>query len=147
MVERIRVQLRLLEVLGDLPPCTGVGVRRDVGGIEDFYTLISGENVELNGFIDLSGFQLRARNITALGVQVLGKVLNKNVSTGDDLWGAPWAELPPSFQVYGIGDIRFGYICYAVLAGIIMRDLFSEPDIVCRTLKTACIFEIIIWVI
>ena len=115
--------------------------------------MISGEDVELNRFLDLSavaeaaGFQLRARNMTALGVQVLGTVLNKNVSTGDDLWGLPWAQLPPSLQVYGIGDVRFGYICYAVLAGIIMRDLFSEPDIVCRTLKTACIFEIIIWVI
>ena len=55
-------------------------------------------------------FQLRARNMTALGVQVLGTVLNKTVSTGDILWGLPWVELPPSLQVYGIGDIWFGYI-------------------------------------
>ena len=52
-----------------------------------------------------AGFKLRARNMTALGVQVLGTVFNKNVSTGDDLWGIPWAELPPSLQVYRIGDI------------------------------------------
>ena len=38
--------------------------------------------------------------------------------------------------MYGIGDIRFGYICYSVLAGIILRYLFPEPDIVCKTLKT-----------
>ena len=106
-------------------------MRRDVVGIEEFYTLLSGEDVELNGFVDLSamsaalGFKLRARNMTALGVQVLGTVLNKTV---DDLWGLPWAELPPSLQVYGIGDIWFGYICYSVLAGIILRDLFLEPD-------------------
>ena len=36
IVERIRVQPGLLEVLRDLPTCTGVGVRRDVVGIEDF---------------------------------------------------------------------------------------------------------------
>ena len=71
-----------------------------------------------------AGFKLRARNMTALGVQVLGTVFNKNVSTGDDLWGIPWAELPPSLQVYGIRDIQFGYICYSVLAGIMMRDVF-----------------------
>ena len=87
-VERIRVQPRLLEVLRDLPAYTGVEVRRDVVGIEEFYTLLSGEDVELNGFVDLSamlatvGFKLRARNMTALGVQVLGTVLNKTVSTG-----------------------------------------------------------------
>ena len=43
-----------------------MGVRRDVVGIKDFYTLVSGETVELNGFLDLSviataaGFKLRA---------------------------------------------------------------------------------------
>ena len=72
--------------------------------------------MELNGFMDLSamtaaaGFKLRARNMTALGVQVVGTVLNKTVSTGDDLWGLTWADLPPSLQVYGIGDIRLMYI-------------------------------------
>ena len=80
-MEMIRVQPRLLEVLRDLFTCTGVGLRIDVVGIEQFYTMISGENVELNGFVDLSamsaaaGFQLRARNMAALGVQVVGLAL------------------------------------------------------------------------
>ena len=39
-------------------------------------------------------------------------------------------------QLYGVGDIRFGFICYNVLAGIMIRDLFPEPEIVCKTLKT-----------
>ena len=140
IVERIIPQPRLLKVLRDLPVRTGVGVRRDEVGIEEFYSTISGETVELNGFLDLSGmaaaagFKLRARNTTALGVQVVGTVLNKNVSTGDDLWGFPWDELPPSLQVYRIGDIQFGYICYSVLAVIMMRDLFPEPEIVSKTL-------------
>ena len=75
-----------MEVLRDLPVCTGVGVRRDVVGIDEFYSILSGENVELNGFIDLSamaaaaGYKFRARNMTSMGVQVLGTVLNKPVS-------------------------------------------------------------------
>ena len=90
-MKRIRPQPRQLQVLRDLPVCTAVGVRRYVVGIKDFYSTISGETVELNGFLDLSGmaaaagFKLRARNMTALGVQVVGTVLNKNVSTGDSL--------------------------------------------------------------
>ena len=138
IVERIRPQPRFLQVLRDLPVCAGVGVRRDVVGIEDFYSTISGEAVKLNRFLDISGmaaaagFKLRARNMTALGAQVVGTVLNKNVSMGDDLWGLLWAELPPSLQVYGIEDIRFRYIFLSVLAGIMMRDLFPEPEIVCK---------------
>ena len=54
IVERIRVQPWLLEVLRDLPTCTGVGVRRHVIGIEDFYSMLSRETVELDGFVDLS---------------------------------------------------------------------------------------------
>ena len=118
-----------------------MGVRRDVVGIEDFYTQVSGETVGLNGFLDLSamaaaaGFKLRARNMTALGVQVVVTVLNKNISMGDNLWRLPWAELPPSLQVHGIGDIPFGYICYSLLALIMISDLFPEPEIVCKILK------------
>ena len=136
IVERIPSQPRLLQILRDLPVCTGVGVRRDVEEIKDFYTMISGESVKLNGFLDLSGmeaaagYKLRARNMTTLGVQVLGTVLNKNFSKGDDLWGPPWAELPSSLQVYGIGNISFGYICYSILAGIMIRDLFPGLEIV-----------------
>ena len=87
IVERIQVQPPLLDVQRDLPTCTGVGVRRDVVGIEEFYSMISRKSVELKGFVDLAsmsaaaGYKLRARNMTALGVQVLGIVLNKTVST------------------------------------------------------------------
>ena len=45
IVERIRVQPCLLDVLKDLPTCTGVLVRRHVVGIEEFYTMISVESV------------------------------------------------------------------------------------------------------
>ena len=74
LISRITVQPRLLEVLKDLPVCTGVGVRRDVVGIEEFYSTLSGETVELSGFLDLSamaaaaGYKLRARNMTEMGV-------------------------------------------------------------------------------
>ena len=85
----------LLEILRDLLACTGVEVRREVRGKEEFYLLIAGESVELNGSVDLSrmaaaaGYKLSARNMKVMGVQVLGTVLNKNVSMGDDLWGFP----------------------------------------------------------
>ena len=53
--ERIIPQVELLEILRDLPVYSGVGARRDVTGKEEFCPSISGESVELNGFLDLSG--------------------------------------------------------------------------------------------
>ena len=116
LVEHVQVQPQLLEVLRDVPTCTGVGVRRDVVWIEEVYTMISGESLELNGFVDLSAIS------PAVGQEHDSSwcpgywiKLNKIVSTGDNLWGVPWLKLPPSFHMYGIGDIWFGYICYSVL--------------------------------
>ncbi len=48
------------------------------------------------GFLDLTslavlaGYKFQSRNMTAMGVQVIGTLLNKNVSTGDDWWGERW---------------------------------------------------------
>jgi len=69
----------------------GLAIRRDIWGVEEFYSLISGEEVRIErGFIDLSslavlaGYKFQSRNMTAMEVQVIGTLLNKNVSTGDD---------------------------------------------------------------
>ena len=89
IVERIHPQPRLLQVLRDLPICTGVGVRRDVIGIKDFYSTISGETVKLKGFLDLSGFKLRARNMTVLGCKLwewfLIRMCLQEMISGDSL--------------------------------------------------------------
>ena len=55
--------------------------------MEQFYSEVSGVNLEMAGFIDLSalallaGYQMNTRGITPMGVQVLGAILNKCVST------------------------------------------------------------------
>ena len=65
----------------------------NVHEIEQFNSEVSGINPEMAGFIDLSAlaliawYQMNARGMTPMGVQVLGAVLNKCVSTGDNKWG------------------------------------------------------------
>ena len=64
--------------------------------MEEFYSLISRTEVRLErGFIDLTSLAILAgfkfhKNMTAMGVQVIGTLLNKTVSTGDDCWGTRW---------------------------------------------------------
>ena len=69
-----------------------------------------------------------------MGVQVMGTLLNKTVSTGDDSWGHRWIIIPKSLQCYALGDIKFGFITYNILAGILLRDLFPDPDLLCKYL-------------
>ena len=69
----------------------GLGVRRDIRGVQEYYALISGAQVVLkNGSIDLTslavlaGYKFHNMKMTAVGVQVMGTLLNKIISTGDD---------------------------------------------------------------
>ena len=61
--------------------------------IDQFYSKVSGINLEMAGFIYMSalalvvGCQMNPRGITPIGVQVLGAILNKCVSTADNKWG------------------------------------------------------------
>ena len=70
-----------------------------------------------------------------MGVQVLGVILNKCVSTADNKWGYRWSDIPKSLQVYGLGDLKFGHLTFIVLTGILVRDLFLDPDIVYQFLN------------
>ena len=141
LLERMTVQKGILELLRDLPVSSGLAIRRDVGGVEEFYSLISGTDVRLErGFIDLTSLAILAgfkfhKNMTAMGVQVIGTLLNKTVSTGDDCWGTRWETIPAPLRCYALGDIKFGFITYNMLAGLLLRDLFPDPDVLCRYLN------------
>jgi len=73
--------------------------------------------------------------MTAMGVQVIGTLLNKNVSTGDDWWGERWQLIPESLRCYALGDIQFGFMCYNILAGLLLRDVFPDPEVLCKYMK------------
>ena len=95
----------------------------------------------MSGFIDrsaltlIAGYQMNARGMSPMGVQVLGAILNKCVSTADNMWGYHWSDIPNSLQVYGLDDLKVGHLTFIMLTGILVRDLFPDPDIVCQFLN------------
>lgn len=130
-------QPALIKLLRDLPVCVGLGVKSDVDEIELFYSMLTGCDVLLNGFIDLavlatlSGWEFQSRGMTAMGVQVYGTVLNKCVSTADYSWAVPWPCIQRSLKVYALGDLKFGYLTHIILLGVLIRDVFPDPEVVC----------------
>ena len=132
------VQTELIDLLEDLPVCVGLGVRTDVRDVEEVFSMLHGRDVKLRGYIDLGvlatlcGWQLYARGMTTMGVQVMGVVLNKCVSTGDGLWGVPWGKLPDALKVYALSDLKFGFMTYVVLSAVLLRDLFPDPEVFCH---------------
>ena len=80
--KKMIIQTELLDLLQSLPVCVGLGVKGDVDKIKQFYSEVSGINLEIAGFIDLStlalvaGYQMNMRGMTPMRVQVLGTILN-----------------------------------------------------------------------
>ena len=138
ILSQVHVQDSVIDFLNSVPLCTGLGVKEDVAEIELYFGLFSGKPVNMKGFVDLSelavmaGYALRSRSMTTLGIQVLGTVLNKMVSTGDDKWSWAWEKLPDSLKVYALGDLRMGYMTYNILSAVIIQDYFPDPEVVCK---------------
>ena len=86
---KMLIQPGILESLHPQSPCICQSHNLErYSGVEEFYSLVSGEEVRVvRGFIDLTplailaGYKFQSRNMTAMGVQVLETLLNKNVST------------------------------------------------------------------
>ena len=142
ILEKMLVQPGIIEILRDLLVSAGLAICRDIWGVEEFYSLFSGVEDRLErGFIDLttlavlSGYKFQFRNMTTMSVQIQGTLLNKNVSTGDECWGVRWQQVPDSLKCYALGDIQFGLVTYNFLAGLLLRDVFPDLDVLCRFLK------------
>ena len=55
------IKLTVIEILRYLPVSAGLSIRRDIQGVEEFYSLISGVEVRMEGFVDLTSFAVLAR--------------------------------------------------------------------------------------
>ena len=105
IVTELEIQPEILDFIESLPVCTGLGIKRDVQDIEFIYTLISRRTVSLAGYVDLAnlallaGYEFRTKSMTAMAVQVLGMLMNKCCSTGDNKWAWDWSEIPTPLQV------------------------------------------------
>ena len=151
ILSRIRVQDSIIKFLNSVPLCTGLGVKDDVAEVELYFGLFSGKPVNMKGFVDLSelavmsGYALRSRTMTTMGIQILGTVLNKMVSTGDDKWSWAWDELPDSLKVYALGDVRMGHMTYNILSAVIIQDYFPDPEVVCKYFNSTNQQEVGAW--
>ena len=133
----VKVQPSIRRLIQNLPMVTGLGIKNDVTGIEETYSLISDEPVFFRGFVELeplaamAGYHLQARNMTAMSLNILGMAVNKVVSVADGTWGLPFNTLAKAFQIYANADIKFGFLTYNVLTYALHTEFFPDPEVIC----------------
>jgi len=138
------VQDNIVPFLKSWPIVTGVGVTSDLMEIEALFGAWTGNpGFKMKGFVELgplavlAGFNLDLTNMTILSVQILGGMLNKSVSTGDNVnWGLSWREIPKCLKAYCLADVKFGYQASVVLLRMLLIDMFPDPDIVLSFTRT-----------
>ncbi len=40
-----------------------------------------------------------------------------------------------SLKCYALGDIQFGFMAYNILAELLLRDVFPDPEVLCKYMK------------
>ena len=101
-------------------------------GILSHSTLCMKGSLDLGSLAVLAGWQLSRSGMLPLAVITVGMVMNKVVSRADGKWGLRWSQIPPALQVYALGDVKMGYLTYNVLISLLLRQLFPDPELVCR---------------
>ena len=70
--------------------------------------------------------------MSSLSVQVTGTILNRCVDAGDEKWGQKWEYIASLMKVFVLGNLKAGHAAMVVLMGVIIRDIFPDPDVLCR---------------
>jgi hypothetical protein len=140
----------VLQLLEDLPVVQGLGIRNDVMIVERFCSSIGDRDLTMKGFVELqslavlAGWQLHTTHMTAMSLIVTGGTLNKCCSKAGGLWGIRYDKLPLAFKVYAVADLKFGYMTYAILVSMLLRQMFPDPDICCKLSKVSQV-EYVTW--
>ena len=91
--------------------------------------------IDLEVIALVSGWQMEDFTMTCMIVQIMGTILNRCVGFGDWKWGQQWEFISRSMKVYALSNLRATSAAVIVMLGIIIRDYFPDPDVLCKHLQ------------
>lgn len=111
------------------------------GMIEGYIQLVYDKRLKLCGVLEaktlalFAGWQLDTDSFAAMYLLTLGGLLVKDWLPGDGHWADHWDRLPVEFQLYAFGCIKTAYQFIVVIVGLLMRNIFPDPEIMCTLLN------------
>ena len=128
---------KLIQFLSSLPTPVGLDIKNDISIIESTFTLMNPSNplrmqswVSLHTLAMLCGWKFSTTSEAALSMGVIGGLLDTVSTDADGLWCLEWDKLSCELQILAVGHVKFIYMTTTVLASILLRDVFPDPNAV-----------------
>ena len=129
------------EILSSLPRLLGHNVINDCYDLETFIGYVYRIKIKLSPCLEISSLGVAAGlrpmrpDPFISNLQVMGGLLNTQVSKVDQKSALEWKDLPTEFKIYYIGKVLTGHTNGMVLMSLLMRNIFPDMDVVCSTLE------------
>lgn len=120
--------------LKNLPPMYSVDANRQIrslnGTLTDLYNVYMKFSVfELGSLAIASGCFMNVYSLFSFSAVILNKPFPEGIESMDQKWARDWDELPSSMKQYVRDKFQLMYDTYAILSGLLLRNIFPDPDI------------------
>lgn len=135
------IQPELIKLLESLPTLIGFHLHTTIKYLQSFLDMVYNAKVKLPGGVCLTalakaaGYQPKVCDLFHLHLLTLGEIINAPSMSIDGHWAQQWDGLAKEFKILTARVSNSIYSLYVVLMGLLVRNVFPDPDILCSLLE------------
>ena len=130
-------QPALLELLHQLPPLTGPGIKFALVQFENILSQLAGFRIRLPNFIELpslatlAGWNMQTTSFDALSLITLGTPQYSLFPTTSNRWSPRFSELPAQLKTLIIAEAKSAFMIYNCFLISLREEVLPDPEIWC----------------
>ena len=84
--------------------------------------------IDLRPLAALAGWNMQSNDLTALMLTLSGGFVNVSLAANNRSWARLWPDLPDSFKLAAIAELKACHMVAVILMAVLLRDVFPDPD-------------------
>ena len=130
-------QPALLELLHQLPPLTGPGIKFAVVQFENILSQLAGFKIRLPNFVELpalatlAGWNMQTTSFDAISLITLGTPQYSLFPTTSNKWALRLSELPAPLKTLIVAELKSAFLIYNCLLVSLREEVMPDPEIWC----------------
>ena len=136
------IPAEILKFFGNLPPLYSVDAKKQksllVGMLEDLYDIEMDFKVfDLGALAVVNGCRMDDFSLFSLSALIRNDPFPVDVDSMDQNWAKDWDGLEPIMKTYIKEKFQLLFDTYAVLMGLLLRNIFPDPDVVLSVVENS----------